>query len=242
MRKKSISYFRLLALSQVALFCALSHVPAQAANTTYAVAAPLDQYFMASKDSEIALARSAAPASISDGAEVFVMGQSGYSSAVKGHNGFVCLVERSFAAGTDAPEFWNPKIRGPVCVNAVAAKTYLPVILMRAKLALAGKSKAEISQAVRSAFDSKELPSLEPGGMSYMLSKDQYLSDDGGSWHPHMMWFIPGDSADGWGANLTGSPALASNDPDGRMTIVFVVVGSWSDGTPAPVHGQQVVK
>jgi hypothetical protein len=239
MRKKSISCFKLLALSQVVLACTVCHVSAQAANAPYAVAAPLDQYFMASKDSEVALARSAAPASISDGAEVLLMGQNGYSSAVKGHNGFVCLVERSFAAGTDAPEFWNPKIRGPVCVNAVAAKTYLPVILMRAKLVLAGKSEAEISQAVRSAFDSKELPSLEPGGMSYMLSKDQYLSDDGGSWHPHMMWFISGDSADSWGANLTGSPALASNDPDGRMTIVFVKVGNWSDGTPVPVHGRE---
>jgi len=27
--------------------------------------------------------------------------------------------------------------------------------------------------------------------MAYMLSKQQYLSDEGGHWYPHVMFFAP---------------------------------------------------
>jgi len=207
---------------------------AQAGTTSYAAMAPLSQYLIASQRTEIALARSAAPASISDAAEVLVLTRDAYTTAVKGTNGFVCLVERSWGAATDFPEFWNPKIIAPICVNAPAARTYLPAVLMKARLALAGKSKAEIAQALTSAYDRKDLPVLEPGAMCYMMSRRQYLSDEGKRWHPHMMWFVPGDAATMWGANLPGSPTLAANDPEDRMTIFLVWTGHWSDGRSAP--------
>jgi len=210
------------------------HARVQAEKLPYPAAAPLNQYLMSDKTSEIALARSAAPESISDGAKVLVLERNGYSTAVKGRNGFVCLVERSFGAATDFSEFWNPRIRSPICVNPTAARTYLPAVLMKAKLVMAGKSKKEIAQAVQSALNGKQLPALEPGGMCYMTSKQQYLSDQDKSWHPHLMWFVPGDAAKSWGANLPGSPVFAANDPEDRMTIFLVWVGHWSDGTPAP--------
>jgi hypothetical protein len=195
--------------------------------------APLDQYLMPDADSEIALARSAAPASISDGAEVMVLGRDGYTTAVKGSNGFLCIVERSWGAATDAPDFWNPKVRAPHCFNPPAARTFAPIFLMKTKLVLAGKSKTEILGATASALDKKELPALEPGAMVYMMSKQQYLSDRDMSWHPHLMFFVPGDAAKSWGANLPGSPVIAANDPEERVTIFLVVVGKWSNGTPA---------
>src|SRR6185437_3855351 len=86
---------------------------AQAEEGPYPAMAPLDEYLIADENSEIALARSAAPPSISDGAEVMVLGRKGFTTAVKGTNGFLCVVERSWGAATDAPEFWNPKIRSP---------------------------------------------------------------------------------------------------------------------------------
>ena len=236
MPKKPISLVVLVFLPAVLSLGATCH--AQAVKpASYPVAAPLDQYFIPAKASEIELARSAAPASISGAAEVLVLTRDGYTTAVKGGNGFVCLVERSFAAATDDPVFWNPKIRGPICVNAPAARTFLPTVLMKAKLVLAGKSKTEIAQAVRSAMVKKELPALEPNAMSYMLSKQQYLNDEAKNWHPHMMWFVPGDADKSWGANLPGSPTFASDDHDARMTILMVGVGNWSDGTPAPHAG-----
>jgi hypothetical protein len=195
--------------------------------------APLDQYLIANKDAEIAFARSAAPASISDKADIMVLGRDGYTTAVKGSNGFVCIVERSWASPSDQPGFWNPKMRAPHCFNAAAARSFLPIFLMRTKLALAGKSKAEIIQATTAALDKKQLPALEPGSMVYMMSKQQYLNDDAKAWHPHLMFFAPGDVEKSWGANLPDSPVIAANDPDERVTIFMVMVGKWSDGTPA---------
>jgi len=207
---------------------------AQTHKATYPAMAPLNQYLIPDEKSEIALARTAAPASVSNGAEVMVLGREGYRSAVKGGNGFLCLVERSWGASTDHPEFWNPKVRAPHCFNPSAARTFAPIYLMKTKLVLAGKSKTEIAQAIASALNKKEVPALEPGAMAYMLSKQQYLNDDGMSWHPHLMFFVPGDTAKSWGANLTGSPVLAANDPEERVTIMMVPVGTWSDGTQAP--------
>ncbi len=206
---------------------------AQARKDPYPAMAPLNEYLM-DEASEIALARSAAPASISNEAEVLVLGREGYTTAVNGKNGFVCIVERSWGASTDLPEFWNPKVRGPICFNPPAARTFVPIFLMKTKLVLAGKSKTEIVQATASALDRKELPALEPGAMCYMLSKQQYLNDEGKSWHPHLMFLVSGDTATSWGANLPGSPVIATNDPEERVTIFMVWVGKWSDGTPGP--------
>ncbi|MGB7741408.1 MAG: hypothetical protein WBL41_01515, partial [Terracidiphilus sp.] len=130
--------------------------------------------------------------------------------------------------------FWNPKNRSPICFNPAAARTYLPLILMRTKLVLAGKSKAELVKAIATALDKGELPALEPGSMCYMMSKQQYLNDDALNWHPHLMFFIRGDAGKSWGADLPGSPVMAANDPENRLTIFMVVVGTWSDGTPGP--------
>jgi hypothetical protein len=224
-----------MATLAAALIClsALS-VAASAAEpaTPYATMAPLAKYLITDRNAEIALARTAAPRSIAAHAEVLVLGSDGYSSASPGSNGFVCLVERAWAAPTDSAEFWNPKVRSPVCVNAPAARSELPIIMLRTKWALAGASKEEIAQKLSAAFDSKELPALEPNAMSYMMSRQQYLNDGGKHWHPHMMWFVPGDAADSWGANHPDSPPMASNVPEDRMTVFYVWVGNWSDGTP----------
>jgi hypothetical protein len=209
-------------------------VEAQGAAAPYAVGAPLSEYMMA-RDAEVGMARSAAPVGISGGAEVLVLGKDGYETAAKGGNGFVCLVERSFAAAIDFPEFWNAKIRGPICVNPEAARTYLQVVRMEARLVMAGRSREEIAAALKTAWEKKELTEPGAGAMSYMMSKEQYLGDEGHAWHPHLMWFAAGDAAKSWGANVEGSPVMAAPDLGDRMTILMVVVGTWSDGTDAPV-------
>lgn len=223
---------KLLALALV-ISGAAWHTQAQEQKGPYPAMAPLNQYLIPNENSEIALARTAAPASISDGAEVMVLGRDGYTTAVKGRNGFLCMVERSWGAATDSPDFWNPKVRSPICSNPAAARTFVPIYLMKTRLVLAGKSKAEIVKATASALDRKELPALEPGAMCYMLSKQQYLNDDGRNWHPHLMFFVPGNAAKSWGANLPDSPVLAADDPEEHATIFMVLVGHWSDGTPA---------
>jgi hypothetical protein len=228
--------FQIAVALQLVLAVAIprANAQAQAPASAYPTMAPLDQYLSADKDSEIALARSAAPKSISDAAEVMVLTRDGYATAETGTNGFLCIVERGWAAPSDSPDFWNPKLRGPNCYNPAAAKSYVPIYLLRTKLALAGKSKAEIVQESESALTTKQLPVLEPGAMCYMLSKSQYLGDEGKSWHPHLMFFVAGDVEKTWGADQPGSPIIASNNPEEGVTIFMVLVPKWSDGTPAP--------
>ena len=206
----------------------------QAAKPAYPAMAPLDQYLISDEQSEMALARSAAPSSISDGAEVMVLTPKGYKIAVKGTNGFLCMVERSWGQGTDDAEFWNPKMRAPHCFNAQAARSFAPIYLMKTRLVLAGKSQAEIARAIATALDKNELPALEPGSMAYMMSKQQYLNDQGKSWHPHVMFYSPGDMTKNWAADDPNSPVMVANDPQERVTVLFVLADKWSDGTAAP--------
>ena len=186
------------------------------------------------RSDEIALSRSAAPDSISRDAEVMVLGRQGYETAVNGRNGFVCMVERSWTAGIDDPDFWNPKLRAPICFNPPAARSYLPLTIKKSEWILAGRSKAQMFEGIKAAFDKKELRPLEPGAMCYMMSKQGYLSDRDGHWHPHLMFFVPLTEAKAWGAGLPGSPIMASEDPQDRLTVFLVPVGKWSDGTVAP--------
>lgn len=209
----------------------------------YAEMARLDQYLMPSLRSEIALARSAAPAAISDNATILALKPQGYETAVKGTNGFTCLVERSWMSPFDSPEFWNPKLRGPICYNPPASRSILPYTLRRTKLALGGRSRAQILDEVRAASARKELSAPEPGAMSFMMSKDGYLADAVGHWHSHLMFHVPKADTASWGANLPGSPVLFDNEhrevPEPE-TIFMVPMGHWSDGTAAPAfeHGQ----
>jgi hypothetical protein len=233
-QNKTLRFFVLALLLQAALPDAYRQARAQAQTPSYPTLASVSEYLIPDENSEIALARSAAPASIADGAEVMVLGRKGFTVAVKGTNGFLCMVERSWGAATDDPDFWNPKVRSPICFNPAGARTFAPIFLMKTKLVLAGKSKTEIVKATASALDKKDLPTLEPGAMCYMMSKQQYLSDRDKSWHPHLMFFVAGDEAQSWGANLPGSPIIAANDPEERVTIFLVWAGNWSNGAPAP--------
>jgi hypothetical protein len=213
--------------------------PAQAqdaAKTPYPNMAPVQQYMM-DRNAEIALARSAGPDSISRDAEVMVLGAHGYEVAVKGTNGFVCMVERSWTAGVDDPGFWNPKLRGPICFNPAAVRTYMPLTIKKTELILAGKSRTEMAAAIKDGLDKKELPPLERGAMCYMLSKDGYLDDVAKHWHPHLMFFMPQTEAATWGAGLPGSPILATKVPEDRLTIVMIPVAKWSDGTADQMAG-----
>jgi len=217
-------------IAAVLLLCLI--LRGQKTDSPYPSMAPLDQYLISDRDVEIALARSAAPKSISDNAEVMILQRQGYKTAVKGTNGFVCMVERSWSAGFDDPAFWNPKIRGPLCLNQPAVRTYLPMTIARTRLALAGKSATQMMEAINSALDKKELPALEAGAMCYMMSKQGFLDDHAGHWHPHLMFWAERTEPKSWGAGLAGSPMLAGEEIKGRLTVFMVPVAKWSDGTP----------
>ena len=210
----------------------------QAPKNPYPAMAPPEQYMPASQAAEIALARSAGPAAVSDKAEILVLGARGYETAVKGTNGFVCYVERSWAKDFDQPEFWNPKIRTPQCWNAAAASSLLPDYLKRAQWVLAGVSKEEMLARKKAALAAHEIGSPAPGSMAYMLSKDQYINDPQpgaeSRWYPHVMFFVPATEASNWGANVRGGPIFSTTSTVEPITTFFVVAPRWSDGSLGP--------
>jgi hypothetical protein len=209
---------------------------------TYPSMAPVEQYLMADRNAEIALARSAAPEAISRDATILVLGRHGYETAVEGKNGFVCAVERAWMGpfdGESAANFWNPKIRGPLCFNPPAARSVLPITYKRTEMILAGKSKAQIIDALKAAYENKELPPLEPGAMSYMMSKGQYLSDGGDHrWMAHLMFYTPLMDGAVWGADVPKSPVMLNPQFAGApepIDVFMIPAATWSDGTAAPL-------
>jgi hypothetical protein len=208
--------------------------------TPYPAMAPVEQYRIANAQEEIALARSAAPSSVSMDAEVLVLGEHGYETAVKGKNGFVCFVERSWAAGFDDSQFWNPRTRGPNCFNPPAVRSVLPQYLTRTEWALAGHGKAQMIEEARAAVASGHFTAPEAGSFSFMLSKQGYLGDEaGGPWLPHVMFFVPHGQAAVWAAGLEGSPVLGTEGSPAEPTVLYVPVRRWSDGSPAPPLASQ---
>ena len=231
MQIKKVGPIAARSIALAVMFATAWHASAQEAKAAYASMAPVDQYLMEGRNSEITLARSAAPESISRDAEVLVLGLHGYETAMQGKNGFTCIVQRSWTAPIDDPDFWNPKLRAPICFNAAAARSYLPRIIKKTDLILAGRTKAQMIEAIVAAIDKKELPAMEPGAMCYMLSKQGYLSDRDGHWHPHLMFFYSRTDPAAWGADLPGSPIRAFDDTWEHLTTFLVPVRQWSDGT-----------
>ena len=207
-------------------------------STAYPSMASIEQYLMPDHDAEIALARSAAPESISADAKILVLGWRGYETAMGGKNGFVCMVERSWMSPFNSAQFWNPKVRVPQCLNPAAARTILPLIIKRTEMVLAGLSKAQMIDSIKAAYDDKELPAPEPGAMCYMMSRAGYLNDSLGHYVPHLMFYFPLTDKSSWGADLPDSPVTLNpqfRDGPEPITEFVIAVGKWSDGTAAPV-------
>ena len=235
MRKKkvhaiAIKSFALLVVLGTAHLGTSNQAIAQDATTPYPNMAPIDQYLMTDQRAEIALARSAAPESISREAEVLVLGRHGFETAVKGKNGFVCIVERSWTSTAD-PDFWNPKVRTPICWNAAAARSILLRNIKRTEWILAGRTQALTDEIIAAAVDKKELPAMEPGAMCYMMSKQGYGGDSVAHWPPHLMFYFSQTDPAIWGAGLLGSPIVAFSDTREHVTTFVIAVQRWSDGT-----------
>ncbi len=240
-------------ITSFVLFVALGgaqQAVAQDATAPYPKMAPIDEYLMPDRAAEISFARSAAPESISRDATILVLGREGYETAVEGKNGFVCMVERAWTGPFGWPELWNPKVRAAACLNPQAARSILPIVHLRTRTVMAGRSTAEIVSALEAAFEENRLPNLESGAMSYMMSKSAYLTDQGEHNGPHVMFYTDVRNSEDWGANAAGSPVLSSPywyfSPQAEsqvkglppMLVFLVALTNWSDGTPVGQHSE----
>lgn len=136
------------------------------------------------RQEEIALARSAAPPSVSDSARVLVLTDRGYEVAIQGKNGVTCLVNRSW-----------PESLEPECFDAEASVTVLPVELYRTEERHKGRPEEAIEREVSERLADGRFRLPRRPAMQYMMSSGQRLiSDDGrkvGKWYPHLMLAIP---------------------------------------------------
>jgi hypothetical protein len=136
------------------------------------------------RDVEIALARSAAPASVSADARVLVLADTGFLVAVEGSNGVTCIVNRSWPTSLE-----------PHCFDAEASATILPIELRRTVLYQRGIAEAEVERDIARMIASGEFRAPRRPAVSYMMSEGQQLvGDDGkpaGRWRPHIMIYYP---------------------------------------------------
>jgi hypothetical protein len=214
----------------------------------YPTMLPLSQYLM-DRDAAIALARSAAPGNISKDASVLVLTPTGWETAVQGTNGFVCMAGPSWAASIDFYDVWSPKQRGAICLNPAAVRSILPIYRKLTQMTLAGvTSVKERIAGIQEAYAKREIPTVEPGAMSYMMSKDAYLTHLGNSHNLcHVMFFLPIEDPAELNANDPNSPISSTSlwfpDPDKPdsplnkglppLRTVPIEVPYWSDGTVA---------
>ena len=233
MKKEKIGAIATIGFTLLAMLGAANPAVARDAANAYPSMAPLAQYLMTDRAGEIALAKSAVPSSLARDAGVLVLGAHGFETAVKGKNGFVCMVARSWTSAPDA-DFWNPNVRVPMCFNAAAVRSFVPNYLKKTELVLEGRSKAQMHEAINAAIGKGQLPAMESGAMCYMLSKDGFGGDSAPHWPPHLMFYFPESADAAWGANLPGSPVEAYTDKAEHMTSFVVVVRHWSDGTDGP--------
>lgn len=229
---KTIASF---ALTTLLASCAAAY--SQTPTTAYPTMAPIAKYLLPSAAAEIALARTAGPASISAHAEVLVLTKQGYVIAAKGTNGWVCFVGRSWTAGFNDPEFWNWRGLGPACMNPPAVRSVLPQYLARTRWAIAGDTREEIAAKAKAAYADHQFTDPAPASFAFMLSKEGYLLGVDGPWHPHVMPFVAYDQLATWGVGFKGSPIVGpaislfrSYEP----VTIAIPVSYWSDGSPAP--------
>ena len=231
---------RLRRLGTALTFSALL-TPAMAAAAYPAGERPpsLEPFLTDAKADEMALAQTAAPPSITSNATIMTLGRRGYDVARKGNNGFVCMIERSWATNVSDPEFWNIRVRQPACYNPAGVRSILPTYLERTRWVLAGASISQIDARTRAAVARGRIRPPEPGTLIYMMSKQGYLGDELSKHpHPHLMFFLPKRGPEALGANQPGIPIFSADGEEQPFSIFFVLVPKWSDGTPAPSIAQ----
>jgi hypothetical protein len=205
-------------------------VPAAVAQTSRSQAtkySPIEEYLIP-QPAEIALAKSAGPANISDRATIKVLTTSGFTVVHQGDNGFVCMVMRGFSAPTYTPAqfrnlVYDVAVRAPICFDPKAAKEVMPYYELRTKLAMQRKDPNEIAEGVQAAYARGELPKRDGVSFAYMWSAEQNLLPGVGHWHPHVMVFAPYYDNSMVGGNTFGAPLPQVTDDEGTPFSVVVI-------------------
>jgi hypothetical protein len=165
---------------------------------------------------EIALARSAATADVSDSAAIWVFTERGYELAVPGTAGVACLVSRDWLQSLE-----------PICYDAEGTETIMKIGMRRIEMLHQGVPVAEADARTAAAITTGELRLPTRPALAYMLSSAQRLiSDDGrpvGAWAPHLMLYYPYMSAAALGIGPAGVGGTTFVSDGGTPLSVLIV-------------------
>src|SRR5262249_11431217 len=149
----------------------------------------------------------------------------GFVEAVRGTNGFTCLVHRSFDGPLGDPGFWDPSIRAPFCLNPPAVSTVLPAMRKRDEWIMAGVRATDIAERTRRAYASREFAMPAAGSMAFMLSPEQHLANTNPHWMPHLMFYydksIPAAT---WGMDAVTNTLIDGSAGDDVTPVLTLLI------------------
>jgi hypothetical protein len=175
---------------------------------------------------EIALARSAAPSSISAGARVLALTDTGYATIAEGSTSVTCVVNRS----------WDRSVE-PHCYDPEGAATVMRIELRRNYLRHLGRPEDEISKELAQGIMSGAYRLPARPALTYMMSSQQVLYDDNGryvgKWRPHLMIYYPNLSNQAMA--LPGKPEMRVGmiaGSGGVQSSLIIIMGAFADASP----------
>jgi hypothetical protein len=133
---------------------------------------------------EIALAKSAAPAIVSDSAEIWVLGKRGYEKTITGTNGYGCIVQRGMGGQSLIPR----------CDDPSGVANLFPIYQMIETMRADGRSYGDFRRQLADAYATGKLRPPTHGGFSYMYSGDAFFTTSTGQrveFTPHVMVYWP---------------------------------------------------
>lgn len=177
-------------------------------------------------ETEIALALSAAPDHLKDGAGVYALEADGFVKIRDSKNHFTCIVNRD-----------HPLNRKPTCYDEEGTATILPMVVFVGNEMLHGTAMDEINREVADGFKSGRFISPRRPGVAYMLSHEirNYNPQTGqvNPFPPHIMFYAPNLSAEDIGSsgpNTDGLPFIGYHGPTGFMIVVVPEYAKASTG------------
>ena len=181
--------------------------------------------YMMQHTEELRLAATAAPVAVTEDATYYVLTDAGFELRIRGVNGWHCFVERAFFVRASDNDAYDPRIRAPHCINQEGAATRMQEVFMRARLAIDGLDREAVDAAVNAAYHSGELRPPTGLAMTYMMSPEQWLGEDAGHWHPHLMFWVPYLENDDVGGNRPlGVLPFIGGESGSRSSVLIVAV------------------
>lgn len=168
-----------------------------------------------SRDREMAMALSAAPERLRDGAAVYVLESAGFVKVRDSRNGFSCIVNRD-----------HPLNLKPTCYDAEGSATILPKVIQVGAWLMEGRSLTDIDRLVKEGFESGRFVAPRRPGVAYMLSGDvrnyNPRTSQVESFPPHVMFYAPNLTNEDIGSNggRDGLPFVAYQGPHGFMIMM----------------------